>query len=203
MLAAGADALLRRRGARVGARLRPVKTSLNCTMPALVNSTSGRCAARAARTARPCGRALEVVEERSADLVDARSSSSLSRNVPHSAVCGCSADAGSAASPSWYHGGPVKSRAALSGRTDSPVRPRGGRRPRVGREEARAAAQVRFLRDRMQIPPQPRPHEGLQGGQFLGLIADVRSRTKYFAHDAPAVPRRCRRRRAAGQGGAR
>ena len=42
MLAAGAHDLLARHGALIGARLRvPVKTFLNCTIPALVKSKVG------------------------------------------------------------------------------------------------------------------------------------------------------------------
>jgi hypothetical protein len=41
VLAAGADAFLGGDGAVVGARLDPVKTFLNCTMPAFVNISVG------------------------------------------------------------------------------------------------------------------------------------------------------------------
>ena len=41
VLAAGAHAFLRGGGALIGALLRPVKTFLNCTMPALVNIRVG------------------------------------------------------------------------------------------------------------------------------------------------------------------
>jgi hypothetical protein len=66
VLAAGAHAFLRRGGALIGPRFStPVKTFLNCTMPALVNINVGSLRGTNGETTRSRGRSRQRSSERS------------------------------------------------------------------------------------------------------------------------------------------